>query len=59
PLHTMPYYKKQYKLQDDDFPESLSSFSRVISLPIWPGLEPREIERVITAVKGIGKAHSV
>jgi dTDP-4-amino-4,6-dideoxygalactose transaminase len=55
----MPYYKKQYKLQDDDFPESLSSFSRVISLPIWPGLEQREIERVITAVKGIGKAHSV
>ena len=59
PLHTMPYYKNQYKLQDDDFPESLNSFSRVISLPIWPGLEPRQIERVIAAVKGIAKTQSV
>ena len=55
PLHTMPYYKNQYKLQDDDFPESLNSFSRVISLPLWPGMDASQLERVVTAVKGIGE----
>ncbi|MDR1566872.1 MAG: DegT/DnrJ/EryC1/StrS family aminotransferase [Treponema sp.] len=59
PLHTMPYYKKRYKLKDDDFPESLSSFRRVISLPIWPGMTGAQVERVITVVKELGFAYTI
>jgi dTDP-4-amino-4,6-dideoxygalactose transaminase len=51
PLHTMPYYKKRYALEAEDFPESVRSFEGVISLPMWPGMEEGQVERVITAVK--------
>jgi dTDP-4-amino-4,6-dideoxygalactose transaminase len=51
PLHTMPYYKKRYDLRDGDFPESVNSFSRLISLPIWPGMTESQVRRVITMVK--------
>jgi dTDP-4-amino-4,6-dideoxygalactose transaminase len=54
PLHTMPYYKKLYDFKDEDFPESCRSFRRVISLPIWPGMEEAQVERVIESVKTIG-----
>jgi dTDP-4-amino-4,6-dideoxygalactose transaminase len=51
PLHTMPYYKKRYSLEDTDFPESLAAYGRAISLPIWPGMKNSQVERVITVVK--------
>jgi len=53
PLHTMPYYKNRYSLQDSDLPEALKTFNRTISLPIWPGMTESQIEQVIAAVKSI------
>ncbi|MDR2519013.1 MAG: DegT/DnrJ/EryC1/StrS aminotransferase family protein [Spirochaetaceae bacterium] len=50
PLHTMPYYKKQYGFEDGDFPESLAAFKGEVSLPIWPGMEAAHVQRVIDAV---------
>ncbi|MDR1108935.1 MAG: DegT/DnrJ/EryC1/StrS family aminotransferase [Spirochaetaceae bacterium] len=52
PLHTMPYYRRRYALEPEDFPESLRSFQGAVSLPIWPGMTDAQVERVITAVKG-------
>jgi dTDP-4-amino-4,6-dideoxygalactose transaminase len=51
PLHTMPYYKNRWGLEDGDFPESLRAFQRLISLPIWPGMADSQINRVIRMVK--------
>jgi dTDP-4-amino-4,6-dideoxygalactose transaminase len=51
PLHTMPYYKQRYRLKDEDFPESLKTFRRTVSLPIWPGMTSAQVERVIAAVR--------
>jgi dTDP-4-amino-4,6-dideoxygalactose transaminase len=51
PLHLMPYYKKRHGLIPEDFPESLTRFGRVISLPIWPGMTTAQVEQVIAAVK--------
>jgi dTDP-4-amino-4,6-dideoxygalactose transaminase len=51
PLHIMPYYKKQYQLVEDDFPESYRNFTREISLPVWPGMTDAQVKRVIEAVK--------
>lgn len=50
PLHTMPFYKERYGLEEDDFPESMRSFKREISLPLWPGMTDAQIERVIRTV---------
>jgi dTDP-4-amino-4,6-dideoxygalactose transaminase len=50
PLHTMPYYRSLYHLDDQDFPHALDMFSRSISLPIWPGMTSEQIQRVIDGV---------
>ena len=53
PLHTMPYYKERYSLQSGDFPNTLDTFSKSISLPLWPGMRENEVHRVISAAKDI------
>jgi dTDP-4-amino-4,6-dideoxygalactose transaminase len=53
PLHTMPYYKERYSLQDMDFPETLKTYSSAISLPIWPGMNNAQKNRVIQVVKDL------
>ena len=53
PLHTMPFYKNRYELRDDDFPETMRSFSGEISLPIWPGMSDAQVRRVIDAVRSV------
>lgn len=46
PLHLMSYWSKRYSLSPDDFPEAFSKFSRTISLPIWQGMSPAQVEQV-------------
>ena len=50
PLHTMPYYRKRYGIKYGDFPGAEDAYSRVISLPIWPGMTSGQVERVIASV---------
>ena len=57
PLHIMPYYAKQYKLESGDFPESLKSYQREISLPIWPGMTDEQIFRVVEVVCAIAQEY--
>jgi len=56
PLHTMPYYKKRYSLEDNDFPETLKTFNRTISLPIWPGMTESQVDQVIATVKSLAQS---
>jgi len=58
PLHTMPYYRNRYSLEDNDFPETLKTFNRTISLPLWPGMTESQIERVITMVKSLASEYT-
>ncbi len=54
PLHIMPYYKKTLKHEPEDFPESIKVFKSAISLPIYPGLNNSQINRIISAVLDTG-----
>ncbi|MDR3325011.1 MAG: DegT/DnrJ/EryC1/StrS aminotransferase family protein [Spirochaetaceae bacterium] len=53
PLHTMPFYKKRYNLQEGDFPETMKAFSAEVSLPLWPGMSDGQIEKVIKTTKNV------
>jgi dTDP-4-amino-4,6-dideoxygalactose transaminase len=53
PLHTMPYYRNRYSLEDNDFPETIKTYNRTISLPIWPGMAESQIGQVIETVKSL------
>ena len=58
PLHIMPYYKKRYSLASGDFPETMKTYSRTISLPIWPGMSSSQVDRVITVAKNLGSEYT-
>jgi len=59
PLHTMPYYKNRYALEDGDFPQSLKTYSQSISLPLWPGMTTAQTDRVITVVKELSYEYNM
>jgi dTDP-4-amino-4,6-dideoxygalactose transaminase len=51
PLHLMPYYRDLYRLEPEDFPNALDTYRRSFSLPIYPGMQDRQVDRVIRAVE--------
>jgi dTDP-4-amino-4,6-dideoxygalactose transaminase len=53
PLHLHPYWRDTYNLRPEDFPVALSTYERVVSLPIYTKMTLEDRERVITAVKEI------
>jgi dTDP-4-amino-4,6-dideoxygalactose transaminase len=53
PLHTMPFYKNRYNLVNEDFPETMKSFSCEMSLPLWPGLTESQVDRIIKTVDDV------
>ncbi|MFP4364489.1 MAG: DegT/DnrJ/EryC1/StrS family aminotransferase [Spirochaetia bacterium] len=59
PLHLMPYYQEEYHFKPDDFPNSLNSYLRCISLPIYPSLGDEEVRQVIDAIFDIGNRYSI
>jgi len=55
PLHIMPYYRDLYSFKENDFPETLKKYNQSISIPIFPGMTKKQVERVISSIKKIGE----
>lgn len=54
PVHTFPYYRKLgYKL--GTYPKSEEFYRREISIPIHPGMDDKDIEKVISVILSIFK----
>jgi dTDP-4-amino-4,6-dideoxygalactose transaminase len=53
PLHLQHYYRERYGLREGDFPGAEQAFSRIVSLPIWPGMSDDDIDDVLAAVAEI------
>jgi dTDP-4-amino-4,6-dideoxygalactose transaminase len=58
PLHTMPYYRKTCGLEPEDLPQTMASFRREISLPIWPGMDKTMTGRVIDLTRSIAARYT-
>ena len=50
PVHFHPYYREKYGWKPGDFPVASREFGRILSLPLHPGLEDRDVEDVVEAV---------
>lgn len=53
PLHIQPYYKNKYGFKANDFPVSNSVFKQIFSMPIYPKMTKKDVDRVIDVVKNI------
>lgn len=51
PVHTMPYYKKQFGYKVGDFPIAEDFYSREVSIPMYPSISNEELEYVIKIIK--------
>jgi dTDP-4-amino-4,6-dideoxygalactose transaminase len=55
PLHRHPFYKKTFGYSVKDFPAAEWIYKRIISLPIYPGMTPENVEAVTGSVKDVCK----
>ncbi len=53
PLHRHPFYRKELKLDSNNFPGAEYLFERIVSLPIYPSLEDSHIEYIIKTIKDL------
>lgn len=57
PLHLMSYYRQNYGLKPEHFPNALRHFQTCFSLPIYPDLSEEQISRIINHVCDIGSSY--
>jgi UDP-sulfoquinovose synthase len=50
PLHLTPHFRERQGFRGGEFPVTEDTYSRVLSLPLYPGLSEPDVQRVIMAV---------
>lgn len=58
PLHFHSHFQNRYGYTEDDYPVATSNFSRIITLPLHPGLTDNDVDYVIAAVKHLLERHA-
>lgn len=58
PLHLHSYYVERYGWPTSHFPNATRLWERVISLPLFPSMTRKEINRVIDVVRSICRVHA-
>ncbi len=53
PVHTQPYYKKNYGYNWGDYPLAEDYYQKALSLPLYPNLLEQDIENIIKTVRSI------
>jgi dTDP-4-amino-4,6-dideoxygalactose transaminase len=53
PVHLQPYYTKRYGYKEGDFPAAEKYYAMALSLPLYPSMLDKDVERVIVAIKGL------
>lgn len=46
PLHLHSYYREAYGLRPEDFPVATQAAERILSLPLYPDMQPSDVEYV-------------
>ena len=59
PIHKLTFYKKMYKLKNDDYPRANELFDSIVSLPIYPLLSDKEVDYIIDCIKELFKKYSI
>ncbi|NWF49556.1 MAG: DegT/DnrJ/EryC1/StrS family aminotransferase [Ignavibacteriaceae bacterium] len=50
PVHQHKFYNETFNLSDKDYPVASSVFPRLVSLPIYPGMSDKLVDRVINVI---------
>jgi dTDP-4-amino-4,6-dideoxygalactose transaminase len=55
PVHTQPFYKKNYGFKEGDFPEAEKFYAREISIPLYPSLNEDDLQYISKMISGLVK----
>jgi perosamine synthetase len=58
PVHLHPFYRKRFGYKEGDCPMAEKAYERIISLPIFPRMDKRDVSTVIDAVVQIAEEHA-
>ncbi len=53
PLHLHPYYEETFGWRPEHLPVASQQWTRVVSLPLFPGMRDEEREHVIGVIRGL------
>jgi UDP-4-amino-4,6-dideoxy-N-acetyl-beta-L-altrosamine transaminase len=53
PVHTFTYYQNKYNYKWNDFPVAEDYYNRCLSLPIYPTMSDKDINKVINSIQEI------
>jgi perosamine synthetase len=56
PVHLQPYYRQRFGYHSEEYPVAEGAYERLISLPIFPTMNPTDVEDVIVAVHKVMSA---
>ncbi|HEV7588482.1 MAG TPA: DegT/DnrJ/EryC1/StrS family aminotransferase, partial [Longimicrobium sp.] len=56
PVHLHPYYRERYGYLCDAFPVAMDGYTRMLSLPLYPGLSDADAADVVAAVLDVVRA---
>jgi len=55
PMHLLSYYKNKYNLRVNDFPNALSNYHQILSLPIYNELSDEDVYYICEKIKEIAQ----
>ncbi len=50
PVHMQPYCRNKYGCKEWDYPIAEKCYNKALSLPIYPGMLDKEVEKVVDSV---------
>ena len=50
PVYRHPYYRGRYGVRFEDFPQAERYYASALTLPLHPGMEDEDVDRVVTAL---------
>lgn len=53
PLHFHPYYRRKYRLRQEDFPAASSLGKRLFSIPLFPAMTRDDAQQVVYALRKV------
>ncbi len=59
PVHMHPFYRDKYGYRPDDCPVAKDAFTRMLTLPLHPGLSDQDVVDVVEAVRDVISSNKV
>ena len=56
PVHLHPFYRERFGTAPGDCPAAEAAYSELLSLPLFPGMEVADVDRVVQALTELGDA---